>query len=251
MKLSDRQQPLRGEGCGRADRPGSYAHSDFLYPRPPRSVYWSLPVVDLNQYLSETEYAAQQILAAIWHEYDAIVALAERVTVLEAQVAAEYRNASVIMNDAETPDDVMLGVGRHWENYFGPDRERSALSDQLAALQSAREAREFALGTLAGSLLQIAAQGLSVAFGSHANWPPGRVVGTQSLSDVIKGARNQATHWEEGNFRPATEQVFSQLTQDFGADFSNYRSKNLAMLVIGQIGWISYDAYLTDMKALV
>lgn len=202
----------------------------------------------LAEYLDATEYAARSLLEAIWHEQAEIDALSARVATLERLVQAEYATARAIIDDAETPDDVMLGVGRHWENRFGPDREWHGQQQELGGLRAAREARMSALGALAGNLLQVAKQGLSTAFGDETNWPSGRTVGSQTLKAVIRGARNQTIHWEEGQCRPATEQVFQVLMQDFGAPFGDYNTNNLAMPVITLLGWRTYDDYVADMR---
>lgn len=202
----------------------------------------------LAEYLGATEYAARSLLDAIWHEQAEIDALSARVASLEWQVHAEYAMARAIIDDAETPDDVMLGVGRNFENYFGPDRERRDQQQELEALREARQARASALGALAGNLLQVAKQGLSTAFGEEANWPDGRAVGSQTLKAVIRGARNQTIHWEEGRCHPATVQVFQGLAQDYSAPFADYNATNLAMPVITLLGWRTYDDYVADMR---
>jgi len=201
----------------------------------------------LAEYLNATEYAARTLLNAIWHEQAEIEALFAKVTALEQMVRADYIQAQAITNDAETADDVMLGVGRHWETYFGADRERHGQQQELEELRAAREARASALGALAGNLLQIAKQGLSTAFGDEANWADGRAVGSQTLKAVIRGARNQTIHWEEGQCRGATMQVFQGLSRDFGVPFGDYNTANLAMLVITLLGWRTYDDYVADM----
>lgn len=202
----------------------------------------------LAEYLDATEYAARSLLDAIWHEQAEVEALSARVASLERRVQAEYATARAIIDGAETPDDVMLGVGRDFENYFGPDRERHGQRQELEVLRAAREARASALGALAGNLLQVAKQGLSTAFGEEANWPDGRAVGSQTLKAVIRGARNQTIHWEEGNCRPAAAQVFQGLAQDYGAPFADYNASNLAMPVIALLGWRTYDNYVADMR---
>lgn len=206
------------------------------------------PRMTLVEYLDATEYAARSLLDAIWHEQAEIEALSARVAILERQVQAEYMSAQSHIDHAEDPDDLMLGVGRHWENYFGPDRERHDQQQELEWLRGAREARASALGALAGNLLQVAKQGLSTAFGEEANWPDGRAVGSQTLKAVIRGARNQTIHWEEGQCRPATVQVFQSLAQDYGEPFADYNTSNLAMPVIALLGWRTYDDYVADMR---
>ena len=202
----------------------------------------------LTEYLDATEYAARSLLDAIWHEQAEIDALSARVATLERQVQAQYMRAQSIIDHAEDSDDLMLGVGRHWENYFGPDREHYGQQRELAGLRAAREARASALGALAGNLLQVAKQGLSTAFGEETSWPDGRAVGSRTLKAVIRGARNQTIHWEEGQCRAATAQVFQGLAQDFGAPFGDYNTANLAMAVIALLGWRTYDDYVADMR---
>ena len=202
----------------------------------------------LTEYLDATEYAARSLLDAIWHEQAEVEALSARVATLERQVQAEYATALAIIDAAETSDDVMLGVGRDFETYFGSDRERHGQQQELEELRAAREARASALGALAGNLLQVAKQGLSTAFGEEAHWPDGRAVGSQTLKAVIRGARNQTIHWEEGQCRPATAQVFQGLAQDHGAPFGDYNTANLAMPVINLLGWRTYDNYVADMR---
>ncbi|MCZ8164571.1 hypothetical protein [Silanimonas sp.] len=202
----------------------------------------------LAEYLDATEYAARSLLDAIWHEQAEVETLSARVATLERRVQAEYATALAIIDGAETPDDVMLGVGRDFENYFGSDREWHGQRQELEVLRAAREARASALGALAGNLLQVAKQGLSMAFGEEANWPDGREVHSQTLKAVIRSARNQTLHWEEGQCRPATVQVFEGLAQDCGAPFADYNTSNLAMLVIALLGWRTYDNYVADMR---
>ena len=203
----------------------------------------------LAEYLDATEYAARSLLDAIWHEQAEIEALSARVARLERRVQAEYMRAQSIIDHAEDPDDLMLGVGQHWENYFGADRERHDQQQQLNRLVETRAARNLALGSLAGGLLQIAKQGLSLSLGGPANWPEGRAVGGQSLSSVIRGARNQAMHWDDGGLRQAdTIAAMVHLERDFGAPFADYNTANLAMLVITLLGWRTYEDYVADMR---
>ncbi|HAI59973.1 MAG TPA: hypothetical protein DCM32_08875 [Xanthomonadaceae bacterium] len=202
----------------------------------------------LAEYLDATEYAARSLLDSIWHEQAEIEALSARAATMERQVQAEYATAQAIIDDSETPDDVMLGVGRSIENYFGADRKRYDQQQVLDGLRSARQARALALGTLAGNLLQLAKQGLSTALGEESNWPDGRAVGSQTLKTVIHGARNQTIHWEEGQCRPATVKVFQGLARDYGAPFTDYNTANLAMPVITLLGWRTYDDYVADMR---
>lgn len=203
----------------------------------------------LAEYLDATEFAARRLLEAIWHEQAEIEALSARVAALERLVQAEYVRAQSIIDHAEDADDVMLGVGRNFENYFGPDRERYGQQRELDRLTAAREARSFAMGALAGNLLQVAKQGLSTAFGDEARWPDGRAVGGQTLKAVIGGARNQTMHWDEGVLtKKKTIAVMTQLEEDFGAPFGDYNTANLAMPVITLLRWRTYDDYVADMR---
>jgi len=205
--------------------------------------------MNMEDYVQEIEHAATLLIDGIWHEQRQIESLRPQLAALERLVGAEYEAAQSIQENAEDADDVMLGVGRHWENYFGPDKERHQKQQELEARQESFQAHEFSIGTLAGGLLQHAKQGVSLVHGGLTGCPNGRLIGTQPLKEVIWQGRNQALHWEEGYAHPPVERCFQALSV-IDAKFADYNKRNLGFDLVDQLGWKTFQAFRDDLLSL-
>ncbi len=109
-------------------------------------------------------------------------------------------------------------------------------------------ARAMSRGALAGSVLQIAKQGLSLVFGAKGSVPPGRAVGSQALREVIWEGRNHAMHWEEGSPRPDCVGCFDTLNEDFANLVADYRTTNVSAEVVTILGWKDVDDFVADLQ---
>lgn len=112
----------------------------------------------LTDYLNEMEYAVTRTIESLWHEHNEAKRLRQQ--------------------NAEDADDLMFGVGIHWDTYFGEDKEQYHKSKDLDALKTHLATTEFSFLSLTGTLLQYAQQGLSASFGKPINWPNGRLAGS-------------------------------------------------------------------------
>jgi len=204
----------------------------------------------LTDYLTEIEYAATQVIASLWHERHEADVLRDQIEALRNVAEENYSRAEFIQQYAEDADDMMLGVGIYWETYFGEDKDQHYKSEDLKALENRLATREFSFASLAGTLLQFAKQGLSAIYGSPTNWPPGKAIGSQPLKTVILQARNQSEHWEEGDPRPPIETCFQLLETEKGAEFGQYKTKNLAFEVVSLLGWQTFEEFKNDMLTM-
>ena len=204
----------------------------------------------LNDYLTEIEYAATQVIESLWHERKEAEALRKEIEALQKAAEANYAQAEWIQQNAEDADDVMLGVGIHWDTYFGEDKDQYYKSKDLKDLEDRLATKEFSFASLAGTLLQYAKQGLSAAYGAPTNWPAGKAIGSQPLKTVILEARNQSEHWEEGNPRPRVEACFQTLEAEKGKEFGQYRTKNLAFEVVSMLSWHTFTDFKNDMLSI-
>jgi len=204
----------------------------------------------LADYLSEMEYAVTRVIESLWHEHEEAEKLRSEIDNLQKVAADNYQRAEFIQQNAEDADDLMLGVGIHWGTYFGEDKDQYNKSKDLDALEARLASREFSFSSLAGTLLQYAKQGLSASFGKPVNWPTGRLVGSQNLKTIILESRNQSEHWEEGKPFPKVEQCFNTLSAEKGAEFSLYKTKNMAFDVISMLGWRSYAEFKNDLLSM-
>ncbi len=204
----------------------------------------------LTDYLNEMEYAVTRVIESLWHERDEAERLREEIDELRKVTAGNYQREQFIQQNTEDAEDLMLGVGIHWDTYFGEDKEQYYKSKDLDGLEARLASREFSFSSLAGTLLQYAKQGLSASFGKPVNWPNGRLVGSQNLKTIILESRNQSEHWEEGKPFPKVEQCFNTLAAEKGPEFGQYKTKNVAFEVISMLGWRSYADFKNDLLSM-
>lgn len=131
-------------------------------------------------YLTEVRHAVEGLLPLIWQEQDALSGLEgqlserkDELAQLERQVREEYANVAWLQANGAEWDDDGIATLRYWDNYFGPDKERHHLAQQVpdlqAAIESLRasvEAHRFSVDALAGTVIQVAKQGLALVHGS-------------------------------------------------------------------------------------
>ncbi|MEQ8819807.1 MAG: hypothetical protein RLY93_06150 [Sumerlaeia bacterium] len=206
--------------------------------------------MDMRSFLVEMKYASEGLIEKIWHEHNALAELNRQIRVLSRRVESEYQAAIGLQRYAEDPDDVMMGVGRYWENYFGDDKTLHHMSAGEVTLREKLQSHGFSISQLSGSLLAFAKQGLSTVHGSKSSAPQGRPIGTQHLRDVIWEARNQAAHWEEGNFRQPVTDCFNAFATDIDPKFGSFATRNMAFDVVEVLGWKDFASFEKDMLSL-
>ena len=206
--------------------------------------------MNLPDYLNEMEYAASGVIELLWHEHSEEEVLRNEIENLQRAAEENYRRAHFIQHNAEDADELMLGVGMHWDTYFGEDKDQHYKSMDLATLEATLALREFSFSSLSGTLLQYAKQGLSASFGAPEKWPKGRLIGSQSLRTIILEARNQSEHWEEGKPKPRVRHCFDTLATEVTPNFAAYRTKNLASKVVSLLGWRSYAEFKSDLLSM-
>jgi hypothetical protein len=205
--------------------------------------------MDMQTYLNEIEHAASVSINAVWNERIEAEALEERVSKLTAEMEEGYRRAAVFQ-ECEDPDDVMLGVGIHWDTYFGADKERYHAQDDLNTVQAKLSVRQFSVDSLSASLLQFAKQGISIVHGGLTNCPHGHAVGSQTIAAIIWQSRNHSLHWEGGSFRSPVATCFSALEAEVDPKFGQYTNRNMAFEVVELLGWRSFQEFSNDLLSI-
>jgi hypothetical protein len=203
----------------------------------------------ITDYIQDTEYAASKLIDIIWDEHTELEKLDKEIKGLQKVVQHQYRQSQSLM-DSDDPDDVMLGVGVHWQTYFEKDKQLFHKSDDYKKLEQQIQTHNYSIQTLCAGLLQIAKQGISIVHNGLATCPSGRQIGPQNLKDVIWQARNQTFHYEEGNCRTQIVNVFNTLSNNFDTVFLNFNTQNLAFEIVKILGWTNYTKYKTDILTL-
>lgn len=137
-------------------------------------------------------------------------------------------------------------------------------------------AESFAIATLYGAVLQIAAKALevyskntnvpnhlsNVVKPSFAKYCVGRLVRTVPLGLVVYAGRNQHTHFNDKALNKLNTSIFELLMtchgielepnpRDDNFDFSLPETASLATKVTWLIGWHNYDSYHTDLASML
>lgn len=209
----------------------------------------------IDNYANEMEFASSSLMNSIWDSFNRAEQLKKEIEKESARVQQEYNRALAMQHYAEDPDDVMLGVGRYWENYFGADKELYHKNNEFVDLTQLLAARELSIATLSGNLLEHVKKGLSLIYGNPRNWPTGRMVGSQALSKIVLEARNQSAHYDEakrrGGFsKPDVGNCFMLLQQEFDPVFADYINRDMSFDVIKVLGWTSYQNFKADLVSL-
>ena len=204
--------------------------------------------MDMASYLIEINHACESVIPTIWAEWAAVEALRGEIATLSAQTEDGYRRAQ-FLQQFDDPDDYMMGVGLHWDTYFGADKERYHAEADLPTLEQVRDVRAFACAAMAGSLLQFAKQGISLVHGGLENCPSGRKIHGVDLKLMIWQGRNQSMHWDEGQLRAAVKQCFETLKATDPA-FNAYLTRNVAFDVVRVMNWRDVAAFEADMNSL-
>jgi hypothetical protein len=204
----------------------------------------------MHQYIIDTEFAATNLLQLATAEEKELKEQTERLTGVEAQLRVRtWDFESSEFNDDCSDAYVMGAFGR----MANAAQEAQALDKQLASLQASVGTHQHATQVIAGAILQIAKQGISVVHGGPKTAPEGRKIGTVPVRDVLWQARNQALHYEEGTFSKAVTDLFGTLEKEQGSLFSltKHAKQSRAKQILGLLDWTSYASYLQDMRSLL
>ena len=200
-------------------------------------------------YLQDTEYAARNLIDLAMVEEREIDELWPILQEAEAKLRAFQRDfESSDLHDDFSDQYVMAAFHR----MARAQKELDPLRSKVDELRASMGAKQYAVRSICGALLQIAKQGISLVHGSRNAAPKGRLVGGRALRDVIWEARNQAVHCEEGSFNASVTGLFGDLERAFGRkfDLSAHPQMSLAAEVVRVLGWQDYDQYTRDLGAL-
>ena len=204
--------------------------------------------MDMRNYLAEMEHAARTTIELVWTAHERMTAAETDLARLTAVTDDGYQRAEAFQQ-IEDPEDFMMGVGIHWDTYFGPDKERHHAAQDLLEVRATFDTQAFARAAQSASLIQYAKQGISLVHRGLDACPPGRDINGQSLATVIWMARNQALHWEEGRFSESVTTSF-ELLKAADLAFSDYSVRNMAFEIVSLLRWRDYVAYEADMLSL-
>lgn len=203
-------------------------------------------------FLAECDFALEHIFIALRQREDAIRDVARQVEELERK--QEGVTSLFVDRDQWSPNanyyygryvQRMTEIAAQKDRFATPEALQQRLDEALARIG----ASEQAMAVLAGAALQLGKQALSFRHGRKPQLPAPRMIGTQSVVDVIWEGRNHALHWEEANPRGPVAAMLVALTNDVGARI--VQGENNATVILNALGWKSKADVLADLAALV
>lgn len=202
--------------------------------------------MDLITYLDEIEHAAKETLKLTWFERKQMENLQARIASLSAEVEDANRRLEFLALNPDLDDD-NDSTAIYWDTYFGPEKDRFYAEKSKPDLELLIATRTFSTNVQSGNLLQYAKQGISIVHHGLAACPDGRFIGSQPIKNIIWQGRNQALHWEEGNFRPPVVNCFRTLAQEQDPKFGDFANRNIANDLVELLGWRTFGDFKADM----
>ena len=204
----------------------------------------------MHQYLQDTEYATLNLFQLATKEETELGILSDKLAGSEKKLKVHQWDFQTSDLNDDFSDAYVMGAFARAGN---AGLEVQQLKTEVAKLQSSLGTHQHAVQAIAGAILQIAKQGISLVHGGPISAPAGRLLGSLAVRDIVWQARNQSMHYEEGKFKKAVVILFATLEREQGPQFSltKYANQNRAKQVLDALGWTSYDAYAKDMKALL
>lgn len=200
-------------------------------------------------YVENTEYAARNLIKLVSHEEIELAKLKQELTEEEAKFRVnrwdfETSDLNEDFSDAYVQAAFFRMAGAH--------QESERLKARAAELQASIGTHQLSVQAMSGALLQIAKQGISVVHQSLAQAPDGRHLSGIPLKQIIWQGRNQALHYEEGQFNPAVTQLFNNLEAAFGSAFSLtlHPNQSRATQVVRLLEWNTYENFSSDLRML-
>lgn len=200
-------------------------------------------------YADDTEYAARHLVDLTMQEESIL-------SEMKAKLSAETAKFKLSHWDFETSDLNDDFSDAHVMNAFRRMAEADIAAKTLQAevdrLEASIGSKQVAVQAMCGALLQIVKQGISLVHGSLAAAPDGRLLNGIPLKDIVWQGRNQAIHFEDGQFSNPVTSLFAQLEQEFGREFAlaHHVGQSRAKQIVMLLGWSNYATMKSDMELL-
>lgn len=195
--------------------------------------------------------------AAIEHLFGALSAYNEVLEKAQASVEGIERSKQLLSDLFMYRDQWSPNANHYYAQYIM--RMEELEKQKKAAQENDAERLEKALfnigstvesmSALAGAVLQIGKQSLSLRHSGKPDLPGAKTIGTQSIVEVVWEGRNHAMHWDEGMPKERVRKMLNALADDLKITVET--GKNNCLSILGTLGWKTPEDVISDLKALV
>ncbi len=203
-----------------------------------------------EEFIENSRPAIEHLFSALG-EYNKVLEKAQ-ITVEEIESSEQLLSDLFMYRDQWSPN-----ANHHYAQYMMRMEElekqkKAAQEDDAKKLEKAL----FNIGStvesmsgLAGAVLQIGKQALSIRHAGKPNLPAARAIGTQNIVEVVWEGRNHAMHWDEGAPRERVRNMLNTLAADLNITIEI--GKNNCLSVLGALEWKKHEDVISDLKTLV
>lgn len=204
----------------------------------------------MHQYLQDTDFAATNLFQLATEEERQLTSAVQKLRDKERELKVHQWDFQTSDLNDDFSDAYVMGA---FARAGRAAQEVERLKSEVAVLQASVGTHQHSVQAIAGAILQVAKQGISLVHGSRTAAPTGRALGSVVIRDVIWQARNQSMHYEESKLNQAVVDLFGALEREQGSQFSLtlHPQQNRAKHVLDLLGWRDYGAYLSDMQVLI
>lgn len=203
-----------------------------------------------EEFIENSRPAIEHLFGALG-EYNKVLEKAQ-ITVEQIERSEQMLSDLFMYRDQWSPN-----ANHHYAQYMM--RMKELEEQKVAAKENDTEKLEKALfnigstvesmSSLAGAVLQIGKQALSIRHAGKPNIPAARTIGTQNIVEVIWEGRNHAMHWDEVTPRENVRNMLSALATDL--DITIEAHKNNCLSILGALEWKKPEKVISDLKELV
>jgi hypothetical protein len=200
-------------------------------------------------YVDDTEYAARNLIQLVSYEELELVRLKRELTEEEARLRVNRWDFETSDLNDDFSDAYVQGA---FLRMARAHQEAERLAARATELQASIGTHQLSVQALSGALLQIAKQGISVVHQNLAQAPDGRHLSGIPLKQIVWQGRNQALHYEEGQFNAAVTQLFNDLEAAYGNIFSLtlHANQSRATQVVRLLEWSMFENFSNDLRML-
>lgn len=195
-------------------------------------------------YLDSVEYAVKSYYESIQHYKLEIIKTNQQLSEAIRKISLAEQQLS--LGDWDPDDNLPFG---YIEHFHGMRAKGNSDRQEAIAIKGKLDIQKESIKQLSGSILQVAKQGLSYAYGKASQWPSSQLVGTQALSKVIRIARNQSLHYEDGNPSEEIKTCFEKLEKELSITFDLTMNQG-EIVVFNVFKWRDYETFKNIMVNL-
>lgn len=206
--------------------------------------------VQTEEFIGNSRPAIEHLFGALGSYYK-VLEMAQT-SIEEIERSKQYLSSLFMYRDQWSPN-----ANHHYAQYvmkmealkeqkrIAQESDAEKLENALSKVDSTVES----MSCLAGAVLQIGKQALSLRHACKPNLPGARTIGTQNIIEVIWEGRNHAMHWDEGVPRTRVNDMLKALEADLSITIET--GKNNSLSVLGALKWKTPDVVISDLNALV